>query len=371
MPTTTQVTPCILVNKGPQQKDVTSSIIEFEVQEDRDLAGVFRMRLAIVREDSGKWKFLDEDSVQPWAKVDINLKTGDQEQPLLTGYITNVRTHIDTNESASYLELAGMDTTCLMSLEEVMKEWAGQSDSDIATAIFSKYSLTPDVQSTSITHQADQSSILQRETDIQFLKRLARRNGYECGVTGETGYFRKPQLDGKALPFLAAHFADATNLTSFDVDWNLLLPTAVEMDQIDFFTKAVQSVNVAQSTQALLGTKGPATLQVPVAKPNTVLRHAVTTGLPEMTALANGVADDAQWFIEARGEVDGQKYDGLLHARNLVPVKGVGEIFSGMYYLTSVRHKYTVDKFVMNFTARRNATVSKPTDFSGGGGLPF
>lgn len=371
MATTSQITPCILIGEGQQQQDLGTSIVEFEVQEDRELAGVFCMKLAIVREDSGKWKFLDEDAVQPWAKVQIQLNTGDQEQPLMTGYVTNVRTHFDTDEGGSYLEIAGMDSSCVMSVEEVLQQWEGKSDSDIATQIFSKYSLTPDVDSTSVTHNPDQSTILQRETDIQFLKRLARRNGFDCGVNGDTGFFKKPALDGSPLPVLAAHFADETNLNSFDADWNLLLPTAVEIDQIDFLTKAVQSVNVASSSQKLLGTNGPQALTVPGATPKTVLRHIVATGVPEMTALANAVADDAQWFIEARGEVDGEKYDGLLHPRQLVPVKGVGELLSGVYYVTSVRHKYTVDRFTMNFTARRNATVAKLTDFSGGGGLPF
>jgi len=370
MPTTTQVTPCIVVGDGDQQKDLTSSILEFEVQEDHELAGVFRLKLAIVREAKGLWRFLDEDSVQPWAKVEIKLNTGDSETPLFLGYVTNVRVHVDTDEGSSYLELTGVDSTALMSVEEVIKDWPGKSDSDIATAIIKKYSLKAEVDSTSVTHDDKQSTILQRETDIQFLKRLARRNGYECGVSGTTAFFSKPKLDGDALPALAAHFGDDTNLNSFDVDWNLLLPTAVQMDQIDFFSKAVVSVNLAQSAQTLLGKKGPATVTIPQSKPKAILRHVVSTAVPEMKALVTAVADDAQWFMEARGEVDGEKYSDLLRPRKRVPIKGVGAIFSGMYYLTGVKHKYTVDHFIMNFTARRNASVSKPADF-GGGGISF
>jgi phage protein D len=265
-----------------------------------------------------------------------------------------------------------MDTTCVMSVEEVIKDWPGKSDSDIASDIFNKYQLTPDVQTTTVTHQEKQSTILQRESDIQFLKRLARRNGYECGVTGTTGYFGKPNLTGTPLPALAAHFADDTNLNSFDVDWNVLLPAGFEMDEIDFLTKQTLTASATQSSQTLLGSQCPGQLQIPNgAQSKVFLRHLVATGVPEMTAMVNGAADDAQWFIEGRGEVDGNKYDSLLHVRQRVPIKGVGESFSGMYYLTSVKHKYTVDRFVMNFTARRNATGSQASDFGGGGGLPF
>ena len=39
--------------------------------------------LASVREDSGRWRFLDEDSVKPWAMVEIKLNTGASEEALM------------------------------------------------------------------------------------------------------------------------------------------------------------------------------------------------------------------------------------------------------------------------------------------------
>jgi hypothetical protein len=49
----------------------------------------------------------------------------------------------------------------------------------------------------------------------------------------------------------------------------------------------------------------------------------------------------------------------------LVPIKGVGEPFSGLYYVTNVKHNFTVGNYVQKFTARRNALAPKPSDFSG------
>jgi hypothetical protein len=97
------------------------------------------------------------------------------------------------------------------------------------------------------------------------------------------------------------------------------------------------------------------------------VRHEVATGVPEMEQLTNAIADEAAWFIEARGEVDGVQYGDVLHARRLVPIKGVGELLSGVYYLTSVKHLYTTDRYTQSFVARRNATVGRPDDFGDGG----
>src|SRR3712207_7201341 len=52
------------------------------------------------------------------------------------------------------------------------------------------------------------TKLFRSETDIQFLRRLARRNGFECFVKGGVGAFRKPALAEPPLPVLAAHFGD-------------------------------------------------------------------------------------------------------------------------------------------------------------------
>ncbi len=203
MPEIAQITPCILVGDKDNTEEMGCSLLELEVEEHYELAAVFRMRLAIVRGEDGLWTFLDQGKAKPWAKVELQMDFGDDSQPLLTGYVTHVRAHFDPAEGNSYLEIVGMDSSCLMNLEEVIKDWPGKSDSDIASDIFNtKYHLTPTVDSTNITHDDKQSTIIQRETDIQFLKRLARRNGFECFVKGDKGYFRKPDLTSEPLPAL-------------------------------------------------------------------------------------------------------------------------------------------------------------------------
>jgi phage protein D len=366
MPVAEQATPCILLGDGPTQQDVGSTLLELEVQEDHDLAGVFRMKLAIVREQGGLWTLLDQDQADPWAKVEIKMNVGDVEESVIKGYITHVRIHIDATEGNSYMELAGMDASCLLSVEEIIKDWPGKSDSEIAQAIFSKYNLSSDVETTDVVHNDTFSTVIQRESDIQFLKRLARRNGFECVFVGDMGIFKSPDLDSTPLPVLAAHFGKETNLTSFDANLSALRPTAVEMHQIDVLAKQQQDITVEESAQKELGSDGPPTPPLPEGKkPRMFVRHSVATGLPEMQKLANALADEAAWFIEARGEVDSITYGSVLHARKRVPIKGVGEMFSGIYYLTSVKHVYHVDRYLQYFTARRNATKPNPDDFGG------
>ena len=49
---------------------------------------------------------------------------------------------------------------------EVIKDWPGKTDSEIASEIFDKYSLDTEVESTDVTHDDTVSTIIQRGVDV-------------------------------------------------------------------------------------------------------------------------------------------------------------------------------------------------------------
>lgn len=335
------------------------------------MAASFRIKVAISRQDDGLWIFLEDERIKPWAKVTISVNVSDEDQEILTGYITQLKPHIAPDENGSYLEIYGMDPSCLMSLEEKVKVWPNMSDSDIAGQIFAEYNLIPEVDDTGVIHDEALATITQRDTDIQFLKRLARRNGFECFVSAESGFFRKPVLEGEALPFLAAHFGCETNLIAFDAKLNTLRPTKVEMHQIDPVAKEVQDSVVEAGEQALLGRDRAESVAAPNGiVPRLFVRQAVSVNQPEMDNFCRALFDEAEWLIEATGEVETVLYGAVLRAKSLVPIKGVGETFSGTYYITNVKHLFKVDKYTQQFRARRNALApSGDEDFGGADSL--
>ena len=93
------------------------------------------------------------------------------------------------------------------------------------------------------------STIIQGETDIRFLKRLARRNGFECYVLGKTGYFGPPELSKTPQPVLNVLCGEETNLTQFAIEVEAVGPSPVAMAQIDPTTKELLDVTVEKTTQ--------------------------------------------------------------------------------------------------------------------------
>ena len=268
---------------GEAAQDLFPPLIEMVVEDDHRMAAVFRIKVAIRQQDDGHWAFLDDDRIKLWNKVEIFASTGDQDQTVITGYITHLKPHFEADENNSCLEICGMDPTSLMSIEEKIKDWPNKSDSDVAKEIFANYDLTPQVDETGITHDDTISTIIQRETDIQFLKRLARRNGFECFARDTVGYFRKPVLTDPPQPVLAVHFGSETNVVSFQGTINALRPTVVEMHQIDTVGKQLQDSTADTGSLRQLGRDSASSLAPPgSAAARLFVRQAVTTGEPEM-----------------------------------------------------------------------------------------
>jgi hypothetical protein len=352
---------------GQPAPDLLLSVLELEVEEDHEMASVLKTKLAIYNQEDAAYTYLDDDRVQLWNPISVSATIADDQQDLFSGYITEIKVHFDIDDNASYLIIQGTDATCLMNLEEKIQAWPNMSDSDIATQILSSYNLTPQVDDTGVIHDDTVSTIIQRDTDMHFLKRLARRNGYECVIRGNTGYFRRPVLNGTPLPVLAVEFGADTNVASLDAKVNALRPMFVEMHRIDTIGKQTQDADIESSDQTQLGQNSTLSLTVPNGlQPRMIVRHAVATGVPEMQTLCQAIYDRAEWLIEARGEVDSVAYGAFLRTLNVAPIKGIGALFSGMYYLTNVRHVFTLNGYLQHFKARRNAMAPKDSDFSSG-----
>ena len=111
---------------------------------------------------------LDDERIKPWKKVTIRASVNDDDVELMTGYITGLKPHIESDENKCWLEIHGLDGSSIMSLEEKIKDWPNKSDSDIAREIFQSYGLAPQVDETLVVHDEAVATIIQRESDIQF-----------------------------------------------------------------------------------------------------------------------------------------------------------------------------------------------------------
>ncbi len=355
---------------GEEIDTVYSDLLQLEVELDDDLASMFRLRVLMLRTAEG-WTCLDDERLQVWSPVTITAGFDDDNEELLSGYITHVKPRFQANPEQAYLEIWGMDASVMMDRIEMLKDWPSKKDSDIAAEIFQSYGLTPQVEDTGFVHDEAISTIIQRETDIQFLKRLALRNGYECYVKGSTGYFGPTTLDEETQPLLAVHFGNETNIHNFSINVDAMSPVNVSMHQIDRLNKEIATVNIFSAEQTTLGaTDAAGVLKSGMDAAEVFVGCNSCASQTEMEALCRGLYDRAEWFVTAQGEVTANHYSHVLMPRKPVTVKGIGETYSGIYYVNHVTHIFISGGYKQLVRMKRNALMPAGNeDFGGGSAL--
>lgn len=337
-----------------------ADLLDLEVELDDELAAQFRLRLAIDRNKAGHWSHIDDGLLCVWHNVKIMAGFKGSIEDLIDGYITHVRPAFSDAASCT-LEVWGLDRSVLLDRQDKLKAWPNKKDSDIAAAIFGDpaYKLSAQVEDTNLIHDEKISTILQRETDMQFLRRLAARNGFECYVEGKTGYFRPLQLGATSQPVLALNFGpDETNTESFSIEVNALVPANMAMWQIDRTDKSLLDVSVQSSGQKILGQTDATLLPSGGIDPGlAIVARAVATGRSEMEALCQGLYHQAEWFVTGEGEVNANCYGHVLKPRLPVTIKGIGETYSGIYYVAHVTHRFGKGGYTQHFRVRRNGLM--------------
>ncbi len=358
-----QISYALTVNGSPASATLLNAVKQVEIEDHAVLADMMRLRLAVaVRQDGSGWTLLDDALFTRLANLSISVTIGSGPAiPLMSAYVIDVDTRFSNDPNTSELVVTAMDPTVLMHLDEKVKAWPNMMDSDVASAIFTdaSYQFTPVVESTNWSRQESDHTLTQRGTDIAFLQQLAERNGYECFVEMNDaglieGHFHPPRHDGQPQGTLTVNMGPATNVNAFRARFDMLGPTTAEAETVNPDDKSGQQAQADQGSQAEGMGDQPT---VPADRPRRVLLSQLAMAESgEAQRYAQAVVDRSSWSIAADGQLNTIAYGGVLRAKHPIMVRGVGQQFSGRYYVERVQHAIGSDgTYVQRFALRRNA----------------
>jgi phage protein D len=361
------ITYTLLIDGTPAATELLAAVQQIEVEEDAQLAAMLRLQLAIaVLEDGSGWSLLDDEAFGRLKRISLLASVGSgSPQPLIDAYVIETNATFSNQPGQSSLEVVAMDSTILMNLEEKIRPWPNMADGDIATVIFGEYGFLPDVESTQPTRTETDVLTIQRGTDIQFLRHLARRNGYECYVETTTpallteGHFHPPRLDGTPQGTLTVNMGAATNASNVRLRFDTIQPASAQVTDLAIGSQANQSASITSTSLTELGR----TSLLGGDPPRHVMldpRGLAETG--ELQTYAQAFVDESAWAIRAEGELDTSAYGDVLRARRPVLVRGLGQLFSGTYYVDKVQHLFTTENYAQHFSLRRNASGLQGTE---------
>jgi phage protein D len=348
---------------GKAQDDLVPDIIEIAVEESVDEADVIRLRLAVTRRLDGTWTYLDDPRFAVWRRLTIEAGYPPAAEVLFDGYLTHAVVNFVLDEDP-YLEVSGMDATALMNLGERRRPWPNKADHEIARAVFGSYGLSSEVEDTLVQQTETTAVTMQNETDIQFLRRLAHRNGFECRVRGGAGLFRGPNLGGRPQKLLAMGYGPEANLASLTVGVDGTPGTEPQIRRIDPFGKREDAKALKDLPEHRLGKDTLRELRDGLPGGEFLATRRAPASPAEMEAWLRAAHRPAGRFVTAHGEIDSRAYRAVLRPGRPVAVKAAGERYSGLYYVSRVRHVFTVDGYTQSFEAYRNALgVTGAEDF--------
>ena len=393
----------LLLNGQPADPALYNAIVSLEVEENIDLPGAVQLTLPVSRTNNGDLAYVSDPRFQPLVNLAVVVVPapatgagaaaalagaaaglgvggggGPGPQCIFDGYILSQKMHLQTGLTNSTLIVWGQDASWLMNLQEKVKEWADVTDADVANSIFGDYGITPsgdNMTDDSASHSAPAHSLMQRGSDIQFLRMLARRSGKFCRVScadkpgQRTGYFSTPQLSGDPAASLVLNDLQSWTVNNLDLSWDATLATAVTARQAVFSDPDEGGVS-ADTSDASLPSLGSRLLADFTGSPLTVMLAAPADTAGELLLRARGLLRESAWFVRCEGETDVDRLGAVLRVGAVVTLDGVGPLHSGRYLVWSVRHTISADAHKMKFVLARNAVGPAPSGASNGtGGL--
>lgn len=269
---------------------------------------------------------------------------------IFTGEVTALEPQFGGIEGGDRLEVRAYNSLKRLQYGTKQRTFNENTSSEIASQIASDFGLTAEVEDS-----ADKKKhVTQKgETDYQFLLNLAKNINYEVLVEDKTLYFRKPQESEGAVLSLTYRF----DLTDFNITQRVVSAgSKVEVRGWDVKNKKLilGKAEPGDEETKIGGSKSGAEISADAFTPTTrTYTHQSVADENEATQIAKAFFNQQQEnFIEAQGKSAGSP---LIRAGKTIEILGVGDTFSGLYYIKSVTHQIGRNAYTTNFTVRRNA----------------
>jgi uncharacterized protein involved in type VI secretion and phage assembly len=302
-------------------------------------------------------EWTNDASLDIGKEVEISIETGGElgshKDILIKGEITALEPHFDVAGDTS-LTLRGYDKSHRLHRGRQTRTFLKQKDDSIVQTIAGEVGLSPQIDATTVTYDY----VLQNnQTNMEFLQARAERIGYQVYAAEGKLYFKKGDDklgDGPTLTFME-------DLDSFQ-------PCLTASGQVDKITikswdakqKQLISANATPNgslNQGGMKKTGGDTAKIFGAAELVVTDRPVFTST-EATALATGLSNDInRESMQAEGECLGNPG---VKAGWTITIKGVGDRFSGKYFVTSATHIYNTGVYKTRFSI----TGSQPNTLS-------
>jgi phage protein D len=355
----------VRVNERKTAADVVHDVMSVTYRD--SLTDLDTFELVLNNWDAGerRFKYLDGDDRRwdPGEKLEISMGYRDRAglSPMLTGIITSLRPVFPASGGPT-LAVSGVNVLQQFRRKPVSKTYVGKTDSEIAKDVCKRLEVDVVTKPRSTPAEPKHDYVIQdNRMDIVFLLERARRIGYDLfveEVAAEGGRPARPRIHfvppesverttyklvwGGSLTAFSPTLKTGHQVSSVRVrGWDRLRNRKidVEVKLKDLPTQALAARGGRDRIESMLGEREEIVGTIPV--------HDAT----EARAVAlSRLALIHRDMVTATGATVGLPD---LRAGSRVEVVGVGERFSGSYFVTSTTHTLSDSGYTTQFECRR------------------
>jgi hypothetical protein len=349
----------IHVKLGTQVNDALDGATRVEVHERMGEPTTYLLRYEIDLGDRDFPDLLDANR-GPGSELAVVVPVDNREQVLVHGPVRGQRVRMEHGGAGSWLEVIGADMSLVMDREVKARVFASGSTSDAVSSILDDHGFDADVEDTKDKHDDRTHALVQRDTDLRFVRRVARRYGCVFWVTSDkngkhTGHFKRPPVNDGAANTLRINIADKDapySIASLDLSFDVERATSATALQLKLEDKQDLDGSVAQSPLTPLGSNALAS----IATGTRALRLATPVDdAGDLLQRAEGALIEEGWFVRVACETYFSTLNALVRAHTVVQLDGAGSRHGGKYFVAGVRH--VIDQAVhrMELELVRNA----------------
>lgn len=327
-------------------------VVAVTIDQDVALPGMFSFDLVGSDDQKVQASWIDSDLFKIGRKVEVKLGYHEKVDSVMIGEITALEPEFGVDHLPN-LTVRGFDGLHRLQRGRKTQTYTQQKDSDVASTIAGKAGLSADgVVDSGVTHDY---LVQANQTNFEFLSERAAAIGYELRVDGEKLCFAPAQnregakvtlsLQSDLLEF-HPRLTAARQVSDVSVrGWNVKEKTTIASlaragDEVS--AMGGEKTGPAAAESAFKAASEPVTAWTPVSQAEA---DRFTKGRIKDIALDYITGDGICW-----GRTD-------VRAGTVIEIKEIGKRFSGPYYVTRVKHRYSSrGGYVTEFSVRRNAS---------------
>lgn len=340
---------------GTADPSIASGASYVEVHERMGEPTAFRIRFQADVADQDI-PLLSDPRFDPGSEISVFVIVDQIATCLIRGPVSGQQASLAHGGAGSYVDVLGGDASITMNRKLRSHGWIGR-DSDAVRAILRDYpKLAADVADTPASHEEVGHTLNQFDTDLRFIQRLARRNGFVFwvdadGQGNQTAHFKRLPLDAPPAARLTLNL-DPPVIKQLELGWDVERPTSAQGMQVRLSDKSDLDGAVPRSPLTPLAALALADIVTDVRDTH-VAPPADDAG--DLRARGEGALIDAAWFVTARGEAQHEAVGAILRPCTVIDLQGVGKRHSGKWLVAGVRHTLDASTHRMEFELLRNS----------------